>query len=220
MVNFVLLIHNFTNYSKKDIDKGNTPLDIYDLCSSIRETFCLSYSIRKDNNLYFYLQNSYDLIKFEGKTLRFLGPDERSQALLLNKALLRINQLTYFENWVKSTPGIFVRKFKDEIRVIKYFITLFEEKAIIISDLWTQENKFLSILRSIGLKEIENYFFIIPTYKKVQILNDFVRKLARNIKINYTSFPSIKSIENKILNINYQIDRIRNTNLNNDFKKR
>ena len=220
MVNFVLLIHNFTKYSKKDIDKGNTPLDIYNLCSSIRETFCLSYSIRKNNNLYFYLQNSYELIKFEGKSLRFLGPDERSQALLLNKALLRTNQLTYFENWVKSTPGIFVRKFKDESRVLNYFRILLEERAIMISEVESKENDFLSLLTLIGLKEIENYFFLLPTYKKINILNDFIRNLAKNIKITYISFPSITSIENKILNINYLIDRIRNTNLNNDFKER
>ena len=117
MVNFLLLFEKIINYSKKDIDKGKTPLNVYKICSCIRETFCLSYAIRKDNVLYLYFQKEHVLIKFEGQTLRFLGPDERSQAILIKKALNKIYEKFDNENnkWVKSTPGIFGKRFSNNL---------------------------------------------------------------------------------------------------------
>ena len=82
LANFLLIIEELINYTKEDIDKGHTPLYIYALCSCIRETFCLSYAIRKNNTLYLYFQEEKILIKFEGSNLRYLGPDDRSQSLL------------------------------------------------------------------------------------------------------------------------------------------
>jgi len=113
VVNFLLLIKKISAYSKKDIDQGKTPLDVYQLCSCIRETFCLSYSIRKENNLYLLFQEYNALIKFEGKKLKFLSSDERSQALLLYKALNLSSEILSFDNWYKSTPGIYIKKFED-----------------------------------------------------------------------------------------------------------
>jgi len=86
LANFLLIIEEIIDFTKKDIDKGYTPPLIYKICSCIREAFCLSYAIRKNNNLYLYFQKEKILIKFEGSRLRYLGPDERSQALLLKKA--------------------------------------------------------------------------------------------------------------------------------------
>ncbi|MFX1531798.1 MAG: hypothetical protein ACFFBC_11850, partial [Promethearchaeota archaeon] len=92
MVNFLLLFEKIIEYTKKQINKGLTPQKIYELCSCIRETFCLSYSIRKNNNLYLYFQEENLLLSFIGKKLRYLGPDERSQALLLLKALTKLQE--------------------------------------------------------------------------------------------------------------------------------
>ena len=112
LVNFILLIKELTFFTKKDVDRGRTPLDVYILCSSIRETFCLSYSIRKNNNLFLFFQKRCILVKLNGDKLRYLGPDERSQALLLEKALVKGNEEKNILNkdWKKSTPGIYVRK--------------------------------------------------------------------------------------------------------------
>ena len=52
LVNYLLLIEDIPYFTKEDVDEGLTPLDVYKICSCIRETFCLSYSIRKQNNLY------------------------------------------------------------------------------------------------------------------------------------------------------------------------
>ncbi len=112
LVNILILIEKISKFTKSNIDKGKTPLDIYNLCSIIRESFCCSYSIRKDNNLYIYINSIHILIKFEGNSLRYLGSDERSQALLLNKALDKINEAEKinFQGMQKSTPGIFVKR--------------------------------------------------------------------------------------------------------------
>ena len=73
MANFLFLIGNIVEYSKKDIDQGNTPPEIYKICVCLKETYCISFNIRKENNVYLYFQNERILIKFEGSTLRFLG---------------------------------------------------------------------------------------------------------------------------------------------------
>ncbi|MHA1764008.1 MAG: hypothetical protein ACTSYC_09685, partial [Promethearchaeota archaeon] len=87
MVNFLLIIKRIAPFTKKDIDKGNTPLEIYDLCTCIKETFCLSYAIRKLNDLYLYFIEESLFLKFHGGELKYLGSDERSQAILLLKAI-------------------------------------------------------------------------------------------------------------------------------------
>ncbi|MCK4383881.1 MAG: hypothetical protein KAW66_11340, partial [Candidatus Lokiarchaeota archaeon] len=112
MVNFLLFIENISDYSKKVIDNGQTPLDVYNVCSIIRESFCCSYSIRKDNNLYIYIDSTHILMKFTGKFLRYLSSDERSQALLLKRALDKLNGVETIKSqrMLKSTPGIFVKR--------------------------------------------------------------------------------------------------------------
>ena len=54
LADFLILKTSPPKYTKKDIDIGNIPHELYAICSIIRESFCLSYSIRKDINLYFY----------------------------------------------------------------------------------------------------------------------------------------------------------------------
>jgi len=208
LVNFLLIIPELSNYSKKDVDIGNTPLDVYDLCSCIRETFCLSYSIRKNNNLYLYFQDTLTLIKFEGTKLRFLGPDERSQSLLLYKALDKINQLPATNTWLKSTPGIFVRKFNDKSSMQIYFKSLLANIIILIHK---NNEKFdsLATSESFQFEGIEKYFFILPIYNDLEEYHDFIKFITVPTKIKYVSLPTINSIENKILIINFQIDRIR-----------
>ena len=136
MVNFLILIKNVSDYTKKDIDKGNTPLDIYKICLCIKEAFCLSYAIRKQNILYLFIVQELALIKFDGIKLRYLGSDERSQALLLRKALDRLKNLniTEHDKWMRSTPGIYVRTFKNYKSYIYYVSTLISKQLILIFD--------------------------------------------------------------------------------------
>lgn len=210
MANFLLLIENISNYSKQDIDRGKTPFEIYKLCSCIRETFCLSYAIRKRNILYLYFQKEHVLIKFEGKKLRYLGPDERSQALLLEKALNKVNKtLSAKDNkWEKSTPGIYVRKFFDKLSFINFFSAIMLGNNYLIIDKqqaakekveeFNSNNKFIKIM--------ENDFFIIPTYTISKGNSNIIKtfKEVKNIKL--ISLSKIKGVENKILFINFRKD--------------
>ena len=168
LVSFLLIIKNLVNFSKKDIDKGKTPPEIYHICSCIREAFCLSYTIRKENNLFLNFQSEGILIKFEGAKLRYLGPDERSQVLLLKKALDKVNlfKSTDIEKWRKSTPGIFVRKFSNNQSVFTYFksleffnpIFLINENDVEIVNSCFTVNEFKT------LAKISNFLYIIPAY--------------------------------------------------------
>lgn len=210
MVNILLLIEKIVNYLKIDIDKGNTPLRIYKICSSIRETFCLSYSIRKNNNFYLFFQEEHILIKFEGKKLRFLGPDERSQALLLEKILYKMQKDTDLNNlgWIKSTPGIFGHKFSDNITFIEFYNSISYGKTYFILDgsLNVEQGLEMENLEENFPSIEENDFFIIATYDSVR-KNTNILDLFKELKtIKVASLPKIKSVEDKILYINFRKD--------------
>jgi tRNA pseudouridine-54 N-methylase len=213
LTNFLLLYESISNYSKTDIDQGNTPFDIYKLCSCIRETFCLSYSIRKENNFYIFCHNGNILIKFEGEKLRFLSSDERSQALLINKAINLSTNIKKFDDWYKSTPGIYVRKFQ-KFKSFVNFIKILRTNNILIMNNF---NKFDFKFEEIEFNQIRdslNSLFIIPIYKNVEILNYALNILKENEELNLLNLPKIESIENTILYINYKIDQIQNSKSN------
>ncbi|MFW9818393.1 MAG: hypothetical protein ACFFE5_02190 [Candidatus Thorarchaeota archaeon] len=208
MVNFLLLLEKNINYSKKDIDKGNTPPKIYKICSYIRETFCLSYTIRKNNVLYLYFQNEHALIKFDGQRLRFLGPDERSQALLLNKVLNKIHEKIDYNNkkWVRSTPGIFIQKFSNDFEFFEFFTSISSGINNIIIDTFQYQSNFFNVKKNFdSINHLD--FFIISTYH-VKDNNIKIIELFKELNsINFVSLSKIKSIENKVLYINYRKDQ-------------
>jgi len=121
-LDFLIFLEDITKYTKSNIDKGETPLDVYVLCSIIRETFCVSYTIRKNNNLYVYVEADHLFIKIEGKSLRYLGSDERSQALLLLRALMKIENYKNYndQEWIESTPGICLKKVLSSDLILVY----------------------------------------------------------------------------------------------------
>jgi hypothetical protein len=211
LVNFLLLLKEIIKYSKNDIDGGNTPFKVYKICSYIRETFCLSYAIRKKNVLYLYFQNECIFIKFEGSTLRYLGPDERSQALLLNKAFNKIYQNFNLVNngWLKSTPGIFGKKFSNTLEFIEFFKSIAHGKTNLIIDLpqKTPENiKVLNLDKNFEIIK-ESDFFIIPTYNMQKGNQEIVKLFKELPNINIISLSMIKSVEDKILYINFRKDQ-------------
>lgn len=213
MVSFLLILEKIIEYDKKIIDKGLTPQKIYELCSCIREVFCLSYSIRKNNFLYLYFQKEHVLVKFEGNKLRYLGPDERSQALLLEKALNKVKEeININKNiWIKSTPGIFVRKFSDIYSFIDFYRSIAIGKSFLITndpqideekvDIFNLKNNFVEI------KETD--FFIIPVYT-ISRENSKMIELFKEVKnIKLLSLSKIKDMENIILYINFKKDQQR-----------
>lgn len=213
MVNFLLLFENIIEYNKRSIDKGLTPQKVYEICSCIRETFCISYSIRKSNNLYLYFQKEQVLIKFEGIKLRYLGPDERSQALLLKKALNKVEDVISSENdtWIKSTPGIYIRKFFDISSFKEFYKSIATGKSFLLLDnLHFVEEKVENFKINDKFIEImENDFFIIPIYRITREITNLIGLFKEMKKIKLLSLLKIKDIENKILYINFRKDQQR-----------
>ena len=210
LANFLLLIEEFINYTKKAIDKGYTPPLIYKICSCIREAFCLSYAIRKNNNLYLYFQKEKILIKFEGSRLRYLGPDERSQALLLKK-VLDINISTIISNgnkWIKSTPGIYSKSFLDDSSFIDYLVSAVQDPMIFIYDEVDSidESNIPEIININSLENLRDIFYIIPTYPFSE-KNNIIKLMLLLTNIKLVTLSKIRSIHDKILYINYLIDK-------------
>ena len=232
MVNFLLIIENFTDYNKKDIDRGNTPLDVYKICCCIRETFCLSYNLRKENNLYLYFQDKKILIRFEGHSLKYLSSDERSQALLLLKALekAKLIKISNSDDWVKSTPGIYIKKFGNTYSFILWLKLMELKNILCISNLISaSEILFLAhmydlppIKKFSELKNLSKFFIImsLPSHINKSIINflySIVRVFPSMLEtIVLTSLEKIKALEDKILYINFRIDQqesIKNVNI-------
>ena len=206
LADFLILKTSPPKYTKKDIDVGNIPYELYVICSIIRESFCISYSIRKDINLYFYFKNPPYIIKFEGKKLRYLGPDERSQAILLLKALNKGLKTTN-NNWERSTPGIYIKN-HNGVSAIADLITetLKDEIVFLLHENDIEGTKVLEQL--INLKDS---LYIIPSpdfsYDIITFQEMFFNS---NIKLTFLYLPRIKSVERKILYINFIIDQQQN----------
>lgn len=212
LVNFILLIKELTFFTKKDVDKGLTPLDVYKLCSSIRETFCLSYSIRKNNNLFLFFQKRNILIKLDGDKLKYLGPDERSQAILLEKALVKGNQEKNIKNkeWKISTPGIYVRKFPNFSSFISFINSICNGSCLFLlnSNQYAETNVKYFDFREINMKDLDLSYFLIPNNNFLIGELDVI-KLFKEVKnIKFVSLSKIDGVENKILYINFQKDRL------------
>ncbi len=204
------------DYSKKDIDIGKTPQEIYKICSSIRETFCLSYAIRKENNLFLYFQKEGVLIKFEGSRLKYLGPDERSQALLLRKAIDKINLVNSsdIENWRNSTPGIHIRKLPNTESFIKYFKSFpsFNPIFLINNNDVGKVNSYLTVNEFETLNTISEFFYIIPTYNIIIEDEAFFESFRDLEDIKFLTLSKINSIEEKFLYVNFRLDLLKKLN--------
>ncbi|MBY8988481.1 MAG: hypothetical protein KGD61_08500 [Candidatus Lokiarchaeota archaeon] len=214
MVNILILIEKISNFTKSTIDKGKTPLDIYNLCSIIRESFCCSYSIRKSNNLYIYIYSTQILIKFEGSSLRYLGSDERSQALLLKKARDKIKSVEKinFQGMQKSTPGIFVKRLLNGESILENINDLHNDKILVINE-YEKENMRTNIINLEDLDNLKVFCYIFPFPQNSQSIADFLGLIDEKYILIYTNLSNIKGIENKILYVNFLIDQKENTDI-------
>lgn len=206
MADFLILDTNAPIYTKKDIDIGNIQPEIYNHCSIIRECFCLSYSIRKDTNLYFYYKNPPLVIKFEGKKLRYLGPDERSQALLLLKVLNK-GLKTRNNNWEQSTPGIYIKHHKGVSAIFDIIRESLKDKVIFLLN----DNIFEGAETLDKLNNLGESLYIIPStdfsYDITTLQEEFMNSKT---KLIFLYLPRIKKIENQILYLNFKIDQLKN----------
>jgi hypothetical protein len=101
---FFLSFPALPRFTKKDVDECNVSEDAAALCDAIRAVFFLSRSIRKERTLWFSFAADRALVRMSGCALRYLGPDERSTLMLVDKAagVLRSSP----SRWIESTPGV------------------------------------------------------------------------------------------------------------------
>jgi len=98
-------------------------LDVLVRC--VNSAFFLSHSIRTDVELFLILEGGPDApktVRFCGKELRYLNPDERSTASLIRNALLK----KIGSEEARSSPGVYVskRSFFDVIDGLKDISTV------------------------------------------------------------------------------------------------
>ncbi len=217
MVNFLLLAEKVDKFTKKDIDQGNTPPNMYAICCCTREAFCLSYAIRKDNNLFIYYIEDRIAIKLIGRELRFMGSDVRSQVLLILRALNKIKQNAkdVSKDWKKSTPGIYGKMFESDAFFYD-FLNTFNTQSFAFIAFEPQPSEFLAC---VDIKEfdfagnIQDYFYILSLFEACEKKPDFIVSLKTNERIKFFTISNIKTVRDRILWINYQIDQ-RSTNRN------
>ncbi len=207
-LDFLIFLESVTKYTKCDIDEGKTPLNVYTLCAIIRESFCISYTIRKNNNLYLYLETDHLFIKIEGKSVRYLGSDERSQALLLLRALMKIeNDENYNDReWIRSTPGIFVKKLPSSELIMKNINGNFNDKRIFFAES-SNENFKQNVKFGENIDENSSHCYIFSFSQESIPFLKFLQKVNEECSLKNIDLSKIRGIENKILYINFLYDQ-------------
>jgi len=152
-------------------------------------------------------------MKYKGKKLRFLGSDERSQAILLNKALEKINgdEKVKTQEWEKSTSGIFVKRLSNSGSILENINNILHNKIVFIAEF---ENKDLypDVINLDDLDDMRVYCYILPYSQNSQSSLRFLQVIKENYNLKYINLSNIKGIENKILYINFRIDQSKDIN--------
>lgn len=136
MKEFVIVGHKAvaTPFSLNDLPGAAGRMDI--LCRCVNAALFLSHDLRRDVRVYLVLKGGAQpkLVRFDGSSVRYLSPDERSAASLIKKALEKNAQ----DFWTESTPGVSIRKgdFADLLDELKtpYLNTGIDKKIIYLRE--------------------------------------------------------------------------------------
>jgi tRNA (pseudouridine54-N1)-methyltransferase len=108
MKEFIIIGHKAVTipFSLNDLPGAAGRMDI--LCRCVNAALFLSHDLRRDVRVYLVLKGGPHpvLIRFDGATVRYLSPDERSAASLIKKALEKGAQ----GFWTESMPGVSIKK--------------------------------------------------------------------------------------------------------------
>jgi len=94
-------------FNLNDLPGSAGRMDI--VCRFISQALFISHGIRRDVDVYAVLKGKPDPVKvlrFEGRTLRYLSPDEKSIGGMINKALRAQTSI----KWREISPGVWISK--------------------------------------------------------------------------------------------------------------
>jgi hypothetical protein len=169
----------------------------------------LSYAIRKNNDFYLFFTENAIAIKFIGKELRFLGPDERSQALLLYKALKKRKSGMNKNIWIKSTPGIYIKKVNAFSEFLKEYLKVYNSKLYIMQNKSIQSfsNEVnYNINKQLPLKKEGTYIFAFDDISPFSFFQNLSNINLKDKEITNINLENIKKISDQILMLNYLMD--------------
>lgn len=150
------------DFSLNDLPSSGGRMDV--LCRCVNAALFLSHSLRKDVRIHLLLLGQPDppvTITFDGNLVKYLNPDERSAASLIQKALKR--------RMGESTPGVFVSKQNiEEIITGKNLIYLHQEGED-IRNFEIGENTMFILGDHLGLTQEEEELLEKMQAKKVSV---------------------------------------------------
>lgn len=133
-------------FTKRDVDNCNVNPSWASTCDAIRAVFFLSRSIRKERDAWLSFPGIGMLLTMTGRSLRYLGPDERSMLMLVDKAMIAVGTRTRTENdpssqvgWIESTPGVRCRTIAGQEEALHAFTSAHEGCTFFFPDFTTSE---------------------------------------------------------------------------------
>jgi len=144
-----------TKFLLKDLPGSGRRIDV--LCRCVNSAFCLSHDIRRDVVLHLCFAGK--TIKFVGKELKHLTPDERGIAILIRKALEG-----------NPTPGIYIseKSFRDTLLESGKEIIYLDEKGEDISHLKLKKDMCFVLAGHLGFNK-EDQEILEKIGKKISI---------------------------------------------------
>ncbi|WP_423792466.1 tRNA (pseudouridine(54)-N(1))-methyltransferase TrmY [Methanocaldococcus indicus] len=176
------------NINLKDLAGSCGRLDL--LCRCVSDAFFLSHDIRRDVIFYAVLcgePNPPVCIKFVGSELKKVSPDERNIAIFIKKALKKFLENDNKDDWIESTPGIYVKRL--------------DFKNLVLEKL--NEGKELIYLHKNGenienIKDIKNPVFILGDH--IGLLEED-EEFLENLKVKKVSVSPLELHANHCITI-------------------
>ncbi|MHA1683165.1 MAG: hypothetical protein ACTSUE_19655 [Promethearchaeota archaeon] len=136
---FFIIQDSLPPFTKKDVDRGDVPVELSRTCDFLRTVFFLSNKMRKNRDLVLHFIDPATTLKFKSRTLRYLGPDERSMLMLVIKALdARCYSMKRDDDlhvrFVESTPGVLIARGATVMKVLLHVINEHRDPPAYIVD--------------------------------------------------------------------------------------
>ncbi|MHA1526094.1 MAG: hypothetical protein ACTSQD_03605, partial [Promethearchaeota archaeon] len=123
----------------------------------------------------------------------------------LDKNTSNINSIG--NKWIKSTPGIYSKSFLDDFSFVEDLDSSVQDPIIFIYEVESiDKNNIPEIMNINSLENLRDIFYIIPTYPFSE-KNNIIKLMLSLTNIKLVTISKIRSIQDRLLYINYLIDK-------------